>query len=429
MCTPYLLSTAHALVNFWDDKDEQNTATRTDLLPAFSTTATPSRAPDPYALATKGICDPPAFQRNQSATTTTSSPTTSSATTTTPSAATTTPSATTTTSSATTTTSCDNHGFLRRRHRPDMQVKQDCSDNYETKQSLTTAASPGSICAPICDSIGAVLDYCGRLYELVEPRDHAKQIKTQNQTLYHRREYPGCAQSAQHTILANFPGCAQSVQQTTSSSIHLSSVVIRATTNSCHPSDRQLSSSSTTSSTTTYSTPFPGCAESAQHTILANFPGCAQSAQQNIPFTFEQTKTQTTHDMTTQDMTAPGLRTTDTHQIRVGAEAVKLLQANITEPKIQYFSSDRYEARFDPTSIERLPNFCDAIKIVDQIVCQESKYSLYDFDVGPPYTIEEYCSSRVPEWGDCMDILVLQSSLTVSTVVVALEIPESHAGR
>ena len=31
---------------------------------------------------------------------------------------------------------------------------------------------------------------------------------------------------------------------------------------------------------------------------------------------------------------------------------------------------------------------------------------------------EEYYSSRVPEWGDCMDILVLQSSLTVSPLAV-----------
>ena len=83
-------------------------------------------------------------------------------------------------------------------------------------------------------------------------------------------------------------------------------------------------------------------------------------------------------------MTAPGVRTADTLQIHVGAETVKLLQANIIEPKIHYFSSDLYEAQFDPTSIERLPNCCDAIRIVDQIVSQESKYSLYDFDVGPP---------------------------------------------
>jgi hypothetical protein len=31
---------------------------------------------------------------------------------------------------------------------------------------------------------------------------------------------------------------------------------------------------------------------------------------------------------------------------------------------------------------------------------------------------EEYYSSRVSEWGDCMDILVLQSSLTVSPLAV-----------
>ena len=110
--------------------------------------------------------------------------------------------------------------------------------------------------------------------------------------------------------------------------------------------------------------------------------------------------------MTTQDMTASRIRTADEHHIRVYVEMVKLLQANIVEPKIQYFPSDLYAAQFNPTVGEHLPKFCDAIRIVNQIVHQESKYSLYDFDVGPPHTIEEYNSSRVPEWGDCMDILV-----------------------
>ena len=49
MCTPFLQSTARALFTFWDDQDAQNTAARTNLLPAFNTTATPSRSPDPYA--------------------------------------------------------------------------------------------------------------------------------------------------------------------------------------------------------------------------------------------------------------------------------------------------------------------------------------------------------------------------------------------
>ena len=49
MCTPDLQSTARALFTFWDDQDAQNTAARTNLLPAFNTTATPSRSPDPYA--------------------------------------------------------------------------------------------------------------------------------------------------------------------------------------------------------------------------------------------------------------------------------------------------------------------------------------------------------------------------------------------
>ena len=104
--------------------------------------------------------------------------------------------------------------------------------------------------------------------------------------------------------------------------------------------------------------------------------------------------------MTTHDMTAPGVRTADTLQIHVGAEAVKLLQANIVEPKIQYFPSGLYDATFDPTSIERLPNFCDAIRIVDQLMYQESKYSLYDFDVGPPYIIknEELSECTVREF-------------------------------
>ena len=38
-----------SLFSFWDDQDIQNTAARTNLLPAFNTTTTPSRSPDPYA--------------------------------------------------------------------------------------------------------------------------------------------------------------------------------------------------------------------------------------------------------------------------------------------------------------------------------------------------------------------------------------------
>ena len=104
--------------------------------------------------------------------------------------------------------------------------------------------------------------------------------------------------------------------------------------------------------------------------------------------------------MPAQDMTAPRACTADKHQIHVGAGTVKLLQANIVEPKIQYFSSGLYAAKFDPTSIERLPNFCDAIRIVDQLMYQESKYSLYDFDVGPPYIIknEELSECTVREF-------------------------------
>ena len=85
--------------------------------------------------------------------------------------------------------------------------------------------------------------------------------------------------------------------------------------------------------------------------------------------------------MTTQDQTAPGICTANKHQIQVSAEMVKLLQENIA---IQYSPSDLCEAQFDPACIELLPNFRDAIRIIDQITCQESKYSLCDFDAGPP---------------------------------------------
>ena len=97
-----------------------------------------------------------------------------------------------------------------------------------------------------------------------------------------------------------------------------------------------------------------------------------------------ETQTQTTKDRTTQDLTAPRVRTADESQIQVGAETVKLLQASIVEPKIHFFPSDCYDAEFDPACIELLPNFRDPIKISDQITCQESKYSLCDFDAGPP---------------------------------------------
>ena len=97
-----------------------------------------------------------------------------------------------------------------------------------------------------------------------------------------------------------------------------------------------------------------------------------------------ETETQTTQDRTTQDLTAPRVRTADESQIQVGAETAKLLQASIVEPKIHFFPSDCYDAEFDPACIELLPNFRDPIKISDQITCQESKYSLCDFDAGPP---------------------------------------------
>jgi hypothetical protein len=99
-------------------------------------------------------------------------------------------------------------------------------------------------------------------------------------------------------------------------------------------------------------------------------------------------RTQTTQDTSTQDMTAPGVCTADEHQIQVGAETVDLIQANVAKPKIQYFSSDLYET-YDPTSVERLPDFCDAIKTADQVMYRESMYSLYGFDDGPPCASEE----------------------------------------
>ena len=97
-----------------------------------------------------------------------------------------------------------------------------------------------------------------------------------------------------------------------------------------------------------------------------------------------ETQTTATQDMTTRDLTAPGVRTADEHHTQVFAETVESLQATISEPRVQYFPSDLYEAQFDPACIELLPNCRDPIKISDQITCQESKYSLCDFDAGPP---------------------------------------------
>ena len=83
-------------------------------------------------------------------------------------------------------------------------------------------------------------------------------------------------------------------------------------------------------------------------------------------------KTQTTQDTSTQDMSAPGVRTADEHQIRIDAETVDLLQANVAKPKIQHFASDLFETT------------------VDQVMYRESMYSLYGFDDGPPCAIKEY---------------------------------------
>jgi hypothetical protein len=161
-----------------------------------------------------------------------------------------------------------------------------CSDNYKTKQPLTTNTSPD----PISDPIGAFLNSFGLLYEDAESEQTLnKQIKTPDRT-----------------------------EQT-------------------------------------------------------------QSQIKNET----ETQTTATQDMTTRDLVAPGVRTADEHHTQVGAETVESLQATIGEPRIQYFPSDLYEAQFDPTSI-------DADRIVEQIRYQESKCSLYDFDAGPPCTIEEH---------------------------------------
>ena len=72
--------------------------------------------------------------------------------------------------------------------------------------------------------------------------------------------------------------------------------------------------------------------------------------------------------------------------------------------------------------IELLPDIRDLVRILNQIVHQESKYSLHGFgtgpplknfiDIGPPHMIiRQLKYSRVPEWGDCMAIL-LDSALS-----------------
>ena len=219
------------------------------------------------------------------------------------------------------------------------ESNQNCSDNYKAKQPLTNTISPD----PISDPIGAVLDYFGLLSLDIS--------------------IAGC--------VGDVPAAALPTQATA----HTRLVAERTSTSASANSSCQL---------------YCQCAEldkALDQTKQIQRPG--QTGQTWIR-TEAETQTQTTQDMTTQDQTAPGICTADNHQIQVSAETVKLLQANIA---IQHFPSDLYEAQFVPTCIELLPNFRDAIRIIDQInhikisdqiTCQESKYSLCDFDAGPP---------------------------------------------
>jgi hypothetical protein len=215
------------------------------------------------------------------------------------------------------------------------ESNQHCSDNYKTKQPLTTTISPD----PISDPIGAVLDYLGLLSLDISIADCAGGVPAATLP----------TQATAHTQLV-----AERTSTSANSSCRL--YCQYAELDKALDQTKQIQRLDQTDQTQTR--------------------------------TKTETETQTTQDMTTQDQTAPGIRTADEHRIQVSAETVKLLQANIVESKIQYFPSDLYEARFDPTCIELLPNFRDAIRIIDQIMHQESKYSLCDFDTGPPFRSE-----------------------------------------
>ena len=251
---------------------------------------------------------------------------------------------------ATTTTSCDN---LQRpimlftcvpaiwQHVP--ESNQNCSDNYKTEQPLTNTISPD----PISDPIGAVLDYFGLLYEDAESEQTLnKQIKTPDRT--ERFPQPKhTSKSAQKQRACNQIHTQQLTQFDLGE--NRERVCAAASIDNAEP-DRKLD----------------------------------QTNQiQRLDKNETETQTTATQDMTTRDLIAPGVRTADEHHTQVGAETVESLQATIGEPRIQYFPSDLYEAQFDPTSI-------DAERIVKQIRYQESKCSLYDFDAGPPCTIEEH---------------------------------------
>jgi len=89
----------------------------------------------------------------------------------------------------------------------------------------------------------------------------------------------------------------------------------------------------------------------------------------------------------------------------------------LAELRIEYFADDLYEEPFVHACIEVLPDIRDLVRSFNQTVHQESKCSLYDFDtgpplknfidIGPPHTnMRQLKYSRVPEWGDCMAILL-----------------------
>jgi|SouAtlMetagenome_1021521.scaffolds.fasta_scaffold27500_2 hypothetical protein len=221
-----------------------------------------------------------------------------------------------------------------------LESNQNCSDNNKTEQPLTTTISPD----PISDPIGAVLDYLGLLPPDISDAGCAGDV-------------PAATQATAHTQMTRFEPST--------------SCGLRRRANHTQVAAERTSTSAISSFS------LNGCQYAEPDRKL-------DQTNQIQRLDATETETQTTQDRTTQDLTAPRVRTADESQIQVGAETVKLLQASIVEPKIHFFPSDCYDAEFDPACIELLPNFRDPIKISDQITCQESKYSLCDFDAGPP---------------------------------------------
>ena len=257
------------------------------------------------------------------------------------------------------------------------ESNQNCSDNYKTKQPLTNTISPD----PISDPIGAVLDYFGLLSLDISIAGCVGDV-------------PAAALSMQATAHTRLV-----VERTSTSAISSSNLTIdNATKHNLRP-ERFPQPKHTSKSAqkqracnqlhTQQLTQFD-LGENRERVYAAASIDNAEpdrkldQTNQIQRLDETETQTQTTHDRTTQDLTAPRVRTADESQIQVDAETVKLLQASIVEPKIHFFPSDCYAAEFDPACIELLPNFRDPIKISDQITCQESKYSLCDFDAGPP---------------------------------------------